>query len=532
PPNTPPAGPAPPPPPPARAAGAPPLSQQLGLMGAARRSTLDWFFDSSVRQDSAAVVVDLLGSGTGRGVETDYRFYDAEAKLTWDIRPNHRIVLNGVVGDDRFSADHDRIVSRTDPEQNVHVDDSRDGGAVSARYRYLGRRAFVSTLLYRSWVANSEWTTNDLRLSVVERQKDLRYRETGARIDADYFQSLAHQVRGGLWLRRRDLDAELFERATPVGDLVEERRDVEDAGSFDAVMYFQDAWQPSDRVSVLAGVRAGVYANGTYIGINPGIFARWSIIPERLYLRTGVSRQTQSLHRLHDRFAYRYDLTAAHWLLSSNSVSPGSAWQVGVGTEWAPTEALGFSVDTYGRAMTDILEPIDARGIGQTLVGPGVTARDILRFFRPSQGRAVGVEIAARAQHGAWLAGLSYALSRSEVRLKGTADWRLGMYDRPHVLSTLLQFQHDGFLATARLSVQSGWPNATARHSTETMFDVSAGYRVEWKGARLEIRAQALNLPAETFAPPQSGSAGDSSFLATDVLLRRVLPIVSITASW
>src|SRR5690606_8999467 len=120
--------------------------------------------------------------------------------------------------------------------------------------------------------------------------------------------------------------------------------------------------------------------------------------PEHLYVRGGLSRQVQPLHRVRDRYAYTYDLAASRWLLPSDALRPASALQLGLGVEWAPTApdaplALAFSADGYGRLLDDVLEPVNLAGWTDALLGPGVAEADLLRFYRPSEGRAFGLEL-------------------------------------------------------------------------------------------------------------------------------------------
>ena len=132
-------------------------------------------------------------------------------------------------------------------------------------------------------------------------------------------------------------------------------------------------------------------------------------------VRGGLSRQVQPLHRVRDRYAYTYDLAASRWLLPSERLRPSSAWQVGAGAEWAPGHGLAFSLDGYVRTLHDVLEPLAPFEIGRALEGPGVEEDDLLRFYRPTDGRAIGLELAASA----WARGAAVTLVEARPRVRG-----------------------------------------------------------------------------------------------------------------
>ncbi len=513
-----------------------PLANRTGLFFSVRRSTLGWLFPPSLNRQSAAVVLDPLGTD-GREGATDagHVFYDAEARLSWNPRERHRLTVGGYVGGDHLSAPG--LIS-----SSMLSSDNRWGNALgSIKYSVLGRQAFVSAMVYHTRFDSDETTLAQDSTFEVERANEVGFRESGGRVDVDYFHSVSHQLRFGLRIRQQRLAAHIVENLVNGDDIPRGRDEEASSETVDGEIYMQDMWQPSSAWRLQLGLRAGIYADGTYLDFSPRVHVRWTVSPEHLYLRGGLSRQVQSLHRIRDRYAYTYDLATSRWLLSGDGVSPASAWQVGLGTEWAPSQSFAFSVDGYGRLLNDILEPIDPFGVGDALLGPGVGVADLLRFYRPSNGHAYGVEFAGRADRGAWVFGLSYSLSRATVNVSGEGGWRQSRYDRPHVLGFLIQRRGTNWSLAARLTVQSGLPTvagnssgelAESRFPTEVRVDLSAGYRFPWLGFRWDVQAQALNLAGRPSTEQPQFADGNAAFLATDVRSRALLPLLSLKATW
>lgn len=511
----------------ARALAEVPLTNRIGLFVAGRRSTYELFNRSDITLRDSALVLDLFNLSEDVVGVTQY-FYDTEAKLTWDFLPGQSLVLNGYHGGDHLSSN---VAGPLLVEEGMHTN------VFSARYSRLGRRAFVSATVYRSMFSHRHDTFAHGGNSETELHRSLNYSDNGVRIDADYFQSVAHQLRGGLWVRLHSLDATLEEHLNETGS----REEREEMHSVDATLYVQDAWQPHERVSVLAGVRSGLYADASYVFFEPRLFARWTLIPEQLYVRAGVSRQAQTLRRVRDRLGLRYDATEQHWTLSSDALPPATAWQVAIGSEWAPSVPWAFGLDVYVRMRDHVLEPSDPTAGFGPFHGPGVSQSSLLTFYELSEGRAAGIELGAQFDQGGWLVRAQVALSRTEVHLPEEASWKPSAEDRTYTLGFQVHRQLGNFSASARLSVQSGLPRGLRmlqpstdpeRFDTEITGDLSLSYTFDWYGLQWALRGQAINLPEriETFGTDDV--PGISTSLATDVLQRSFRPALSLSAAW
>lgn len=486
-----------------------PLGDRVGVHLGLRRSTLGALLAPRLRSEGGAWVLDPTGGHRfDDALHPDVAFGDAALKLSARLGARARVDLTGTLGTDAVAA--------TFPEAAGFPGGAADFGwlthTVSARYRALhGSRTFVTVLAYRSGHDAREERLADAAPSRIEQG----LAETGLSLDVDHFRSLRHQLRGGVQVARRTLAGEAEGAGRP---------DLADQQAAEVDLYLMDTWKPSDAWQVQPGLRTEVFfADGAPFRstLSPRLFARWSPDADRLVVRGGVSRQTQAVHRLRGRAAGRYDLAASRWLLADRRVPVASAWQVGLGAEWAPTPRLAFSADVYGRWSSGLLEP------APTPAGGGLLAQ-----YPPHDGRAAGVEVAGRYALGTWTLGLSGALGRAEVRPEAGGDWRPARYDRPLTLGLLAERRSGWWTGSVRLDVESGLAHPTGvRAVAEVRASAAIGaYRkvlgVEWTAL---AQATARPLGAGPLAPgvPEAGLP-----LATDARGLPALPVLSLSARW
>ncbi|HYE97028.1 MAG TPA: TonB-dependent receptor [Rubricoccaceae bacterium] len=531
----------------ARAVAQVPIGDRLGLLVAARRSLLDVFFDPRLRPTEGGLVLDPLGrpgflrEDDARGQDVDHAFFDAEAKLTWRPTPTQRLAVGGYVGGDGLDAFAPYGSLRGEPMDSLLALRlrARWGNALgSVRYRAVGRRVFVDALAYASaFHADDGALASPDDSTLVERRHRLDLRETGARVDADVYLSAAHELRAGARLAHVALDARLTEVEQLHDGDVRRRDGAMTPASFEGALYVQDRWEPSDRWHLQLGLRADAHERSRSFFVSPRLHARYEAVPERLFLRAGVSRQVQFLHRLPEPAVFTENLTADRWLMADDRVRPASAWQVGLGGEGAPLPWLSLSVDGFARRMEHILEPVDPRRPLDGLDGPGLDRDSMLTVYAPAEGRAVGLEVAAQVLRGPWTFGLSYAAVRSEVRVPGQ-EWRRGRFDRPHALGLLAQRHGERWSASARLTLQSGLPAVDGdgpayegRLPLHARLDLAAGYHFDLAGLHWDAQLQAFNLAGRRDLADQVFDP-TASPLATDVRGFPVLPVLSLTARW
>ena len=505
----------------ARAVADVPLGERVGVHVGLRRSVLGLLLVPGLRAEGGAWVLDPTGGDPlRRGGQPHIDFADAAVKVSARVGDHAGLQLAGTWGDDGVRLDLPLAAAGSmDYRWQTHT--------ASARLQALrGSRTLVTALGYRTGHASAEDRVRAAGLT----ETDQRLVEHGASLDLDHFRSLQHQVRGGVQVAHRTVSGHQLraDDARAPGDDDARQPEVDARQRVGEIaVYAMDSWRPSEAWQLQPGLRAeALVTDGgvTHVSLSPRLFARWTPDEDRLIVRGGLSRQTQAVHRVRDRAAGRYALAASRWLLADDAVPVATAWQVGAGMEWAPTPRVALSLDVYGRRSRGLLEP------GGPMREAGVVPSDLLAAHPAHQGRAAGVELAARTTAGDWTLGLSGALARAEVRSVRGA-WRPSAYDRPVALGLIAQRQGGRMTAALRLDVESGLARLDGRRDpVHVRASAAVGASAQAWGLRWTAQAQAT---ARALGPETIGGAPDVGLpLATDARGLPGWPVVSVSARW
>jgi hypothetical protein len=542
-----------------------PLGRGASLMLSGRRSYLDLLFSPQVQASSSALFFPEDEVAPDAQQDLGYYFFDVGAKVT--LRPSrfHRLSVSYYEGGDDLNADVPfvSLVGGGDSSAPLGLRLNYGWGnrVASARYRYLyGRRLFLTTTAYYSrYRANEIANAQPTATSLVDSDYRVRFAESGLAVDADYYYSLEHQFRLGVRLVGRTFESTLEEtilRAdTGDGDVRTQRDEVR---AVEAVAYVQDTWQPSPEWQVQPGLRLEIFGLGPYVSLSPRVNVRYVVTPERLFLKAGVSRQVQYLHRLRDRYSFTYDLASSRWIPASEAVRPAVGWQAAAGLEAVPLAWLSLGLDVYGRQLGDILLPEDEFQAKDGIDGPGILPGALLDQYVAGSGRSFGVELAAQAERGRWRFGLSYAFARSQVRPPGEV-YRRGRYDAPHTLKGLTQGTLGRWSVSLAATVRSGYPVTVpvARYALGDVLDESeptyylarptinngrlpvyaridlaVGYAFDLFGMTWDANVQAYNLLNRRNTVGQRFDPDPPAVVATDVRGLPILPMVNLKARW
>ena len=509
----------------ARAVADVPLGDDVGVHIGLRRSVLGAMLMPGLRAEGGAWVLDPTGGdpfsrgGDGSaepagGDRPHVGFGDAAVKLSARTGRQSQVDVSATLGDDRARIDL--------PIQGGAFDYGWRTHTISVRGRTLvDGTSLVSGLAYRT----GHHTTEE-RLGGVPIRTEQGLVEHGLSLDVDRFVSLEHQVRAGLQTALREVDG--VQARPGVSDDARQR-------TAEVALYVADSWRPSSRWQLQPGLRAEAWVGSGVprLTLSPRLFARWSPDEDRLVVRGGLSRQTQAVHRVRDR-ASRYALASSRWLLASDGVPLSSAWQLGVGAEWAVTSRLAFSADAYARTSEGLLEPV-----GPPTGEPGVVPLSLAAAYPPHDGRAAGVELAGRYLAGDWTLGLSAALATAQVRPEsapGSTEarglgWSPSTYDRPVALGVLAERRSGPFTTALRVDLESGLPRlGGGRDPLQVRASAAVGATATWAGLRWTGQAQATVRPLG--AGVGEGVAEPGLPLAADVRGLPGWPVVSVSARW
>lgn len=542
-----------------------PITDRVSLMLTARRTWFDLLLTPRLRLTSNgglpsfAFDTRLHSESAGENQQIGYHFYDLGSKLTWRVAPGHRLSLSLYEGGDRLDAEaplsaltgrSEHEASGGDPsiEPGLGLRYSWGNRIASARYAGLvSERVFVTATGYYSGYRAREQSEP---LPRVEDQVETDYRvhvaEIGLRVDADYYLTLQHQVRAGFRVVGRHFSSTLHEHEVRPEDVIVWRDQFDRVRAMEIIAYLQDTWQPSAAWQLQPGLRIEYFGLGGYLSLNPRLHVRRTLQRDRLYLRAGLSRQTQPLHRLRDHRSHSYDIAADRWLPASDLVRPATAWQLATGLEWLPRRWLSLSGEVFARSLYDILLPPDV-GAPDGEPRPSELPDGVV----PGTSRAMGLELTAEVEAGRWRGGASYSFSTTQERVPGSA-YRPARYDSPHQFEAFAIGEHGSWTVSLAGIVRSGYPvtvlgsasgpfavddaRATGlnngRLPTYARIDLSVAYAFRMLGLEWNAQAQAYNLlnRRNTVGIQYPGDAVPP--VGTNVYGLPILPMVSLKARW
>ncbi len=450
------------------------LSPRVALHLDGQRSVLGVLMGPGVRRVGSVWAVDPLGGRGGEVLRPRVSFESAGAALA--VRFGRATRLDVAVWGAR-----DRLTVDAAAPALAARSQSR---TATARLRGLvGDRTFVSALVYRTSLRDAlDWAAPPAEAALAE---------SAAGLDVDRALGVAHTLSVGARGLSRQADGD---RAVPALDA-----------------FVADAWSPSRSLGVQAGLRVEA-ARGTAALVSPRVYVRWTPVADRLILRAGVARQGQAVQRLVRR-AGALPLAGARWAVAGDGVAPASAWQAGAGLEWAPTDRLALSVDAYGRLDRNVLRETPGGG------------------FAPNRGRALGVDVAARASAGVWTVSLAGAAAHADVR-ETSGAWRAAPFSRPLSAGVLVERPVGPLAFGLRLDAASGLPDGSGRRLPA---DIRTGAALGMAAVRYGVRFDALVQATVRLAGAPGGDPVDAALalpLAQDARALPAWPTLSVSARW
>lgn len=186
--------------------------------------------------------------------------------------------------------------------------------------------------------------------------------------------------------------------------------------------YVEAAVRPTDRTTLLPGVRVDYSSDAGTVTVDP-----------RLTVRHGLGTRT-TLKAAAGWFHQPPELGSHIERLGNPDIDSAHALHTSAGVEHE-VDGLSLGIEGYHKQLWDL--PVDT---------PNNEAPHLVNEGR---GRIYGVETTARYRDARYFGYLSYTLSRSERRVR-QGQYRLSDFDQPHILT---------FAASAKLGV--GWELST-----------------------------------------------------------------------
>lgn len=441
-----------------------PLTRKVSAMVSGRRSFIDQILGSThpVRAGSS---LDTMRTGL--------YLFDLSGKVTWHPKAGHRLAVSAYTGSDVFdirlpftiSLPFDNpldIKSWLRPSSLVFELDTRwSNRLVSARYQYLrSNRLFVTTAVYRSeYRAREQIYVRPVVSSHVTSKYDVLIKDTGLKVDMDFYPAATHQVRAGLRMVRRNFDSRLNAlvlRTETSYDLLD---DDSELNAFELVAYGQDTWQPTRRLQIQPGIRLSLLDLGSGLKVSPRLGLKYQLT-RKLALRAASGTNVQYMHRIRDRYSFLYDLMSYRWVPASRSVKPSTSVHVSAGGMYFPWAGMQVYFDAYWQSTRGLLLPQDEYQTKDGLEGPGIALGALLGQYTRGDALAYGLEANMQMERGRFLVWASYTASRSKTRAPalGEFSYRPARFDAPQRLQLAVQRQMGNWTVAVTGFWRSGYP--------------------------------------------------------------------------
>ena len=382
-----------------------------------------------------------LFSGT-IGVPESMRFYDVNAKVTFDLSRDDSFAVSGYRGADRTKllvsdeiAFDMRYGNSTVAGQWIHFFSDKLHSTVTATYsRYYS----AAQMLIGETTSRRNNHVDDTTI-----QGDLQY-YSGARNDWELGWRLSRLAAP----HRVETHSGLGYHWQPVVHY--------------ASLYIQDTYRPSRRWAIKAGVRATYLGEGTYFYAAPRLTIS-RFVGSSSRLQASLGRYYQQMTQVTDEVLAGLD----YWLISGQGVRPAYGDQYVLGASMNLGSGVRLDAEAYFRTMRQLVRP------------------------SPFLSNMTDISYAERLLTGTgWASGLEMLLQRPRGRLFGFVSYTLGKTERTF---PTINTQPDGQSA--------GYPPRFDRLHDWTL-SVNYGLRRGWvlSGALTYATGQPVTVPTGRYA--------------------------------
>lgn len=338
----------------------------------ARRSFLDFYLP--------ALSAKWKEKNNNEDGETDYLFYDLNAKINYRISQKDQIFLSLYTGRDLFMDQAEAsfalngINSQGDPVEfrttQRYEDQLEWGNTVSAfRWNHVVNKKLFSnfTLTYSKLGVGIDYFTQDLLDRIVADEAtnitnlanigrfNSSIEDVGGKVDFDFVPSSKHYIRLGLGITGRSFvpGALYFNGLSSDTTAFTGQLSNEQIRSTEYYIYAEDEVQFSDRFLMNIGLRASNLSldDINYGYLQPRLSLNW-LVSKRLVYRAAFSRMVQYLHLLSQS---GFGLPSDLWVSSTKDVAPQTSWQVVTGIDYELKDFGELTAEVYYKNMDQLI---------------------------------------------------------------------------------------------------------------------------------------------------------------------------------
>lgn len=422
------------------------ISSRLTLEGPIKKDTSSFII--SGRRTYADVLVKPFAKEGSQARESDYYFYDLNAKLNYNLNEKNQIYLSGYFGKDVFG------FSSPDAGFGSNILWGNTTGSFRWNHHFGGKL-----------VANTILTYSDFQFEFIGDQDDFKFKllsgikDISGKVGFSYFPNSRHRLKFGAEYINHTFSPSTVEASS--GDTEFNTGNPQKIYSREYGLYLNEEWGLTDKIKVNLGLRASAYlqkgpferfssddpsenresvlyqSNETvaeYAGLEPRFSARYQL-NSKSSIKTGITRNFQYVHLA--SFS-ALTLPTDTWLPSTDLIKPqeGILYALGYYRDFHENkyEASG---ELYYKTMSNLVEYKE-----------GARPEDNVNNNIDSQltfgdGSSYGLELFLKKKRGQLNGWVGYTWSKTDrdFELLNSGNMFPAKYDRRHDFSAASNFE-------------------------------------------------------------------------------------------
>ncbi len=389
-------------------------------------------FMISARRTYADVFLKLSGDSTLKG--SSLYFYDLNVKANYQLDDKNTIYLSGYFGKDDIGL-----------KDNFAT--SWGNTTATLRWNHLfNSKLFSNTsFIYSNYNYTIDNYSSTSNINVVSKIEDVNLKQ-----DYEYFASNNNTLSFGAGIVHHTI---VPGNITSTQTSSYNAKTLQRRYAYEGAAYVSDSWRPSDKLSIVYGLRAnifnlvgpgtfntyntsGVVTNVTtygslqsvqsYFNLEPRVSANYTLDPQTS-VKASYNHNSQNLHLLSNSTS---SLPTDLYVLSSNNIKPGIADQISLGYyRNFKDDQFEFSTEVYYKWLKN---EVDYRNDAELVANETVESQLLYGV-----GRAYGIEFFLKKKFGRYNGWIGYTLSRTERKINGVnnGNYFPARQDRTHDVS-------------------------------------------------------------------------------------------------
>jgi TonB dependent receptor/Carboxypeptidase regulatory-like domain/Secretin and TonB N terminus short domain/TonB-dependent Receptor Plug Domain len=398
------------------------------------------------------------------GVPLPYYFYDANAKINYNVNKRNKVFVSAYFGNDVLKYTKD-FKDPNDTTENTPAE--LDLKTAS----FLGN--FTSTVRWNHVFKNPKLFMNasliqtrfryDISGGVSNASIGIRSKiqDVGAKFDFNYNPDPKHQVKFGGEVIHHVFRPNIF-RSTSDSSVIDSLKDGNRINNEEIAIYVMDEWNITDKIKINAGLRNSVSIgkNFGYLGLEPRFNIRYEIAKNHS-IKGSYSRMRQNMHLVSSSsLAMPTDL----WYPVTQAVKPGISDQISLGY-YTGSDKINtlISVEGYYKTLKNLIEYKE----GAVLILNENFEKEMVF----GSGEAYGTEVFINKTQGKFTGWIGYTLSYATRQFDSINKGKkyFARYDRRHDFSAVALYDISKRIKFSAAWVYSSGSPFTARIGTHVM---------------------------------------------------------------